>query len=126
MALGATEDVGGDAAEEQGPNRRSFPSPEDEGVDVKPRTVEERQGALEEVHPEYVQEPSMVGGAASTEANGTSATPAADVDLTDEELLEKAQNAANGEKFERLWRGDTSLYESQSEADMALYSILAF
>lgn len=95
-------------------------------VDVKPQTVEERQGTLAEVHREYVQEPSMAGGAASAETNGTSTTPAADVDLTDEELIEKAQNAANGEKFERLWRGDISSYESQSEADMALCSILAF
>lgn len=46
--------------------------------------------------------------------------------LDDDELLEKATNAANGEKFARLWRGDTSGYESHSEADMALCSLLAF
>ena len=95
-------------------------------VDVKPQAVEERQDALAEVHREYVQEPSMAGGVASAETNDTSTTPAADVDLTDEELIEKAQNAANGEKFERLWRGDISAYESQSEADMAFCCLLAF
>ena len=68
----------------------------------------------------------MAGGAASAETNSTSATSAADVDLTDEKLLEKARNAANGEKFERLWRGDISSYESHSEADMAFCCLLAF
>ncbi|ELY62816.1 hypothetical protein C489_21106 [Natrinema versiforme JCM 10478] len=49
-----------------------------------------------------------------------------DVDLEDKDLLEKARNASNGEKFERLWRGSTAGYESQSEADMALCCLLAF
>ena len=95
-------------------------------VDVKPQTVEERQEALAEVHREYVHEPSMAGEAASAETNGTPETPTADVDLTDQELIEKAQNAANGEKFERLWHGDIHAYESQSEADMAFCCLLAF
>ncbi|ELY66174.1 hypothetical protein C489_13498 [Natrinema versiforme JCM 10478] len=49
-----------------------------------------------------------------------------DVDLDDEELLEKAMNASNGTKFERLWNGNMAGYESQSEADMALCCLLAF
>ncbi|WP_224332686.1 hypothetical protein [Haloprofundus halobius] len=48
------------------------------------------------------------------------------VDLDDDTLLQKARTAGNGEKFARLWRGDTSGYESQSEADFALCSLLAF
>lgn len=45
---------------------------------------------------------------------------------TDRELIEKAMNAANGDKFRRLWLGDTSGYDSHSEADQALCNLLAF
>lgn len=50
---------------------------------------------------------------------------------TDDEILRLARNAANGEKFRRLWSGDTSLYATEgnagrSEADLALCSLLAF
>jgi primase-polymerase (primpol)-like protein len=48
------------------------------------------------------------------------------VSLDDETLLEKAHDAENGAKFGRLWRGDTSGYDSHSEADMALCCLLAF
>ena len=47
--------------------------------------------------------------------------------LTDDEVLNKAAGAVNGEKFIRLykgeWQGD---YPSQSEADQALMNFLAF
>ena len=48
--------------------------------------------------------------------------------LTDAEVIELAQNAANGEKFYDLfvtgnWQ---KYYESQSEADFALFDIIAF
>jgi len=45
---------------------------------------------------------------------------------TTTDLIEKARNASNGEKFERLWNGNTVGYDSQSEADMALCCLLAF
>jgi primase-polymerase (primpol)-like protein len=41
-------------------------------------------------------------------------------------VVARAQTAANGETFEALWRGDTSGYPSQSEADMALSCFLAY
>ena len=45
----------------------------------------------------------------------------------DEALIEKAMNAANGDKFRRLWEGNWEAdYASQSEADLALCSMLAF
>lgn len=45
----------------------------------------------------------------------------------DEELLETALNAANGDKFRKLFvDGDWSDYPSQSEADFALCNMLAF
>ena len=48
------------------------------------------------------------------------------VELTDEELLDKAREAANGEEFKRLWASDTDEYESQVAVDIALCSQLAF
>lgn len=47
---------------------------------------------------------------------------------TDESLIERAMRAANGEKFNALCKGDWQAlgYTSQSDADMALISILAF
>ena len=46
--------------------------------------------------------------------------------LTDEEALAKAVSAKNGEKFMKLYHGDTEGYASQSEADLALCTYLAF
>lgn len=46
---------------------------------------------------------------------------------TDEEVLRVARAADNAEKFERLWKGDwEGEYRSQSEADLALMSMLGF
>lgn len=45
---------------------------------------------------------------------------------SNDELVLKAQAAKNGEKFSRLWSGDTSGYPSQSEADVALLAILLY
>jgi primase-polymerase (primpol)-like protein len=100
-------------------------------VDGTPMTVESRTEALEAVHSEYLREDDSE---ASTEgSNGekttigrteTDATPGSS--LSDQDLIKRAKNAANGEKFARLWRGSTAGYESHSEADMALCALLAF
>src|SRR5688500_10235158 len=47
-------------------------------------------------------------------------------ELTDQEVIERARGARNAAKFEALWEGDTSGYTSNSEADQALVSLLAF
>ena len=44
----------------------------------------------------------------------------------DDELINKAREAKNGAKFQKLWQGDWSDYFSQSEADLALCSHLRF
>jgi len=41
-------------------------------------------------------------------------------------LIDRARRAANGAKFDTLWAGDWTAYPSQSEADGALCTILAF
>ncbi|BBL79462.1 hypothetical protein RxyAA322_13160 [Rubrobacter xylanophilus] len=56
-------------------------------------------------------------------ANGAAAP---DNNLDDAEVLHRAISAANGERFSRLWVGDSSGYPSDSEADLALCSMLAF
>ncbi|NGM71333.1 hypothetical protein G6M89_20410 [Natronolimnobius sp. AArcel1] len=95
-------------------------------VSGTPTSVNERQEALEAVHEECIA--SEVSGAADTVEANPPATESREqsLGLEDEELLEKARNASNGEKFDRLWRGSTAGYDSQSEADMALCCLLAF
>jgi primase-polymerase (primpol)-like protein len=47
--------------------------------------------------------------------------------LSDEEIIDRAKNARNGSRFNRLWEGDTSDYGGDhSRADAALCWILAF
>ncbi len=47
--------------------------------------------------------------------------------FTDEQVIEHASKSASGEKFKSLYNGDWSdLYDSQSDADMALISMLVF
>lgn len=45
---------------------------------------------------------------------------------SDDSIMEMAMNADNGEKFTTLCNGDFTDYPSQSEADLALMSIIAF
>lgn len=46
--------------------------------------------------------------------------------LSDDRIIEIAMNAANGNKFAKLWNGDITGYPSNSEADSSLCSMLAF
>jgi primase-polymerase (primpol)-like protein len=88
-----------------------------EHVEGTPEGIKERTAALESVHTEHV---------ASGPEKAGDGTAGGGHELTDTELLERAKTAANGEKFRRLWNGSTAGYESHSEADMALASMLAF
>lgn len=65
----------------------------------------------------YMQRPKTNTGIANEESSSF---------LSDSSVIEKASASATGEKFKALWEGDTSAYPSQSEADLALCSILAF
>ncbi len=65
----------------------------------------------------YMQRPKMNTSIANKESSSY---------LTDKSVIEKASASATGGKFKALWKGDISNYPSQSEADLALCSILAF
>lgn len=86
-----------------------------------PPVIHDRQQELRDIHAEYVADSATQEQSPSP----TTATPSGN-DLSDEELLNRAHAAKNGAKFTRLWRGDTSGYDSHSEADMALCFLLAF
>ncbi len=60
--------------------------------------------------------------------NATTTAPVRKSYYSNDEIVQKAMDAKNGDKFRRLWEGDwQSLgYASQSEADLALLSILLY
>lgn len=98
-------------------------------LDLTPKAVNERTDALAAVHAAYVADTAANGGTAPDPASsfdGSTGSERSDPDLEDADILEYAMNASNGDKFEQLWRGDTSGYKSHSEADQALCNILAF
>ncbi|MDG5760156.1 hypothetical protein QA600_12485 [Natronococcus sp. A-GB1] len=86
-------------------------------VPGSPETIQDRDHALTKVHTEYI---------AAETADTTPAPDPSTVTVPDDDLIEKAMNAANGDKFRALWIGDTSGYRSHSEADLALCNYLAF
>jgi len=64
----------------------------------------------------------------ATRPQPASARPRTTVTMTDHMVIEKALAARNGVEFAKLWEGDWQAagYMSQSEADLALLSHLAF
>ncbi|WP_225741177.1 phage NrS-1 polymerase family protein [Halorussus halophilus] len=95
-------------------------------VTSTPRTIESRSDGLRTVYSEHVADEPESADQSSLGDHETTDEPDSTLSLSDEDLLERAREASNGEKFERLWRGDTSGYDSHSEADMALACLLAF
>ena len=116
-------------------------------LDGTPVTVESRTPAIGTVHAEFVageqeQEEALAddeddseitsetteeptGAGSASETDGQEGDEESD-GLSDAEVVDRAHAAANGEKFERLWRGQTTGYDSHSEADMGLCALLAF
>lgn len=111
-------------------------------VDGSPEDVRQVSDEIANIHAEHIAEsepdreaPKPVGDG-GVQADSPGANPGVDAgkpgstdaasDLSDDELLEKAKNAENSDKFRRLWIGDTSGYPSHSEADLALAGLLAF
>lgn len=87
-------------------------------VDGTPPTVEERTAELATLYARL-----FPNGNAKTEAPTGSTSNTA----TDDALIAKVSTSPkSGAKFARLWAGDISGYDSHSEADLALCSMLAF
>ena len=88
-----------------------------------PDTILKDDGALQWIHETYVKPPKAAKEKA-TKKKRRATTP---IELTDEEVLEKARNAKNAETFIQLWDGNwQTAFFSQSEADLALCCSLAF
>jgi primase-polymerase (primpol)-like protein len=90
-----------------------------------PTTMKGRQEELSRLHLR------VFGPEKPSQGKRTGWEAGARVALADSELIERGMHAANGEKFARLWAGDTREYatpgnEGRSEADLALCSLLAF
>lgn len=111
-------------------------------VDGSPDDVRQVNDEIGDVHTAHIADPEpereapKPAGDGGVQADSPGANPGVDTDkpgstdaasdLSRDELLDKAKNAGNGEKFRRLWIGDTSGYPSHSEADLALAGLLAF
>jgi putative DNA primase/helicase len=100
-------------------------------VDSAETTVEQVNDEIDEIHGEYIAEEQPDESAQSAASDGGAATESPSAgksadDLTDKQLIERAKNAKNGDKFTQLWNGNTGGYPSHSEADLALCGMLAF
>jgi primase-polymerase (primpol)-like protein len=82
-----------------------------------PAGAEERQGELAALHVRTFPPQQPLTAPAGP-------TPLRQWD--DAEVIQRAMSATNGVKFSRLWLGDRGGYDSDSEADAALVSLLAF
>jgi len=83
-----------------------------------PATIENRERETLVLH-------TKIFGDNTIPKNGATFQPKS-LNFSDAEIIKKAQKAKNGAKFSKLWQGDWSDYSSQSEADQALCSMLAF
>lgn len=89
-------------------------------------TIHDRQEAVDALYARLTS--AKATQASSPITGGTSGDNALGIgqSLTDDELVALASGAKNGAKFRALWAGDIGGYPSQSEADAALCSLLAF
>jgi putative DNA primase/helicase len=65
-------------------------------------------------------------GVSQPRSSGQPTAPSGLVVPTIDQVIAGCHNAGNGDKFRRLFDGDTAGYPSQSEAELALCSIIAF
>lgn len=89
-------------------------------LSLTPARVTDRTEEIAAVHKAYIADD------APADETPPSPTDEHSTELLDDELIAAAMAAENGEKFERLWNGETTEYASHSEADQALCNLLAF
>ena len=105
-------------------------------VDSSPEDIRQVNDEIADLHAEFVddattgktdgQKPDPRDANPGFDADKSGSTDAV-TDLSDDDVLNVARNAENGQKFTRLYdRGDTAGYQSHSEARMALANLLAF
>lgn len=85
------------------------------------KNVEERTAQVQQIQLKYMlrEDKSKTSGAKNKSSGGL-------INLSDSEIIKIATMAKNGRAFQKLWSGDFSDYNSQSEADFALCNILSF
>ena len=89
-------------------------------LDGSPDTIAEDGGALAWIHDTYLKKQKKKKARKKKSAD-------IPVEMTDEELIEKAKSSEDGETFATLLEGNwQGAFQSQSEADMALCRKLAF
>ena len=86
------------------------------------RRIEERQEEIEALHARLFLPEQQHAPTKSPSTNGDDASEG----LSDAAVLRRAMSSRSGERFAKLWAGDRSGYASDSEADLALCSMLAF
>jgi hypothetical protein len=91
-------------------------------IEDSPADVRQVNDEIGDVHAEHITDDEPAGSVDRTAQESRNSQ----TDLGRDELLERARNADNSEKFRRLWNGETSGYPSPSEADLALCGMLAF
>jgi primase-polymerase (primpol)-like protein len=91
-----------------------------EHVEDTPWAIQSREDSLVAVHREFIRDESADKSVDIGSASESSVT------LSDGAVLKHARAARNGSKFDRLYRGSTGGYDSNSEADMALCAMLSF
>lgn len=88
------------------------------GNTIKSVEVAERSTQIKQILDRYMKKKTATAAPASAPSV---------VSLSDRDLIETAKRARNGVQFSRLYEdGDISAYPSHSEADQALFNLLAF
>lgn len=82
-----------------------------------PKTIRQRIKAVKRLYKKYCSQDTM--REVSTEGNCFT-------HISDEEVIQRAKIAKDGDKFKKLWKGDISGHKSKSEAELAICSILCF
>ena len=98
-----------------------------EGQFRKIPKASESQEAINAMYEKYI-----VAGRTATIDRSAIMNSSEREELTDEEIIQKCRESKNGAEFERLWRGDTSMYThrdgtpDRSQSDLALVGKFAY
>jgi putative DNA primase/helicase len=99
-------------------------------LEKSPSEITDCNQALDAIYPKFNSKGEAKRKPRASEVNGRTTTapspPTNAVIPNIEQVIAGCENARNGDKFRRLFGGDTSGYPSQSEADLALCGIVAY